>query len=48
VLAYLSFFSAVLFNELPLVAFLFLVVTIVSSVGQGGLDSAVAWAGGWV
>ena len=45
-LAHLSFFSAVLFNELPFVAFLLLVVTIASNVGQSGLDSAAAWAGG--
>ena len=45
-LAYLSFFSAVLFNELPFVAFLLLVVTIAANVGQSGLDSAAAWAVG--
>jgi acetyl esterase/lipase len=45
-LAHVSFFSAVLFNELPFVALLLLLVTIASNVGQSGLDSAVAWAGG--
>ncbi len=45
-LAYLSLFSAVLFNELPVVAFLLLVVTIAANVGQSGLDSAAAWAVG--
>jgi acetyl esterase/lipase len=45
-LAYVSFFSAVLFNELPFVAFLLLLVTVASNLGQSGLDSTAAWAGG--